>query len=157
LETIIEAAAWVVSIVLWAIFVPKRKLRDAIISHLFMQIPNWLLGLTVVELGLIKYPVRFLAIAMRSSFTFEFMAFPTVSVIYNIYYPVDRSVWIRLLYIAAFPCTLTVGEIILVNYTQLIEYVHWTWYISWISIALVLQASYWFYSWFIWGSRFRLV
>jgi len=148
-NTIIEALVWIISFLLLFLFVPKHKIRDAWISFLFMQLPSWILGLAAVQFRLISYPSRFFAHAVQTSFTFEFLAFPVISVLFNIYYPTQmRLVW-RLLYALAFPSVIVTIEILILRYTDLIEYIHWNGYLSWISLLLTLFLSYGFYKWFL--------
>jgi hypothetical protein len=151
LNKILESSIWVISFVLLFIFIPKNKVRDAWVSFLFMQFPAWILGLVVVQLGLIEYPSRFFARAVSTSFTFEFLAFPAVSAIYNVYYPLKKALWKKIFYIIIFPTVLVITELIIKDYTDLIKYIHWTWSLSWISITLTLLVSYWFYKWFCVG------
>ncbi|KQL50725.1 hypothetical protein AN964_24170 [Heyndrickxia shackletonii] len=145
---IIETLIWIISFLLLFIFVPKQKIRDAWVSFLFMQLPAWILGLAVVQYGLIEYPSRFFAHAVRTSFTFEFLAFPVISVLFNIHYPTQKGFWWKIFYVFAFPTILVPVEVLILRYTDLVKYIHWTWYTSWISIMLTLLLSYLFYKWF---------
>jgi hypothetical protein len=116
-----------------------------------MQAPAWIFGLTVVELGLLQYPIRFFDTAVSSSFTFEFLAFPTMSVLYNLHYPTHRKLWVRFCYIVAYPSVMTGFEVLLEGNTNLIKYTGWDWYWSLLTISAVLQFSYWFFTWFTGG------
>jgi len=147
-NVIIETLIWIISFLLLILFVPKHKIRDALVSFLFMQLPAWILGLVVVQYGLIEYPSRFFAHAVRTSFTFEFVALPVISVLFNIHYPTQKSFWWRILYAIAFPTILVPIEVLILRYTNLVKYIHWTWYLSWFSILFTLLLSYGFYKWF---------
>lgn len=120
------------------LFIPKNKIRLAVVAFLFNQIVTFLIGLVVVEWGLLEYPVRCFASINRASFTFEYYAFPTVCAAFNVWYPSNRSIFIQLGYYAGFCSVMTIGEVIIKKYTNLIKYLHWEWYISWVSICLTL-------------------
>ncbi|MBS4174914.1 CBO0543 family protein [Bacillus sp. FJAT-49736] len=152
INTLIESSVWIISILLLFIFVPKSKIREAYISFSFMQLPGWLLGLAVVQLGWIEYPSRFFAHAVRTSFTFEFLAFPVISILFNIHYPVQKGFWMKMIYIIFYSTILVIMEILILHFTDLIKYTHWKWYLSWISITLTLLLSYRFYYWFFRGA-----
>ncbi|MCR8633733.1 CBO0543 family protein [Paenibacillus radicis (ex Xue et al. 2023)] len=152
INRLLEAAVWVVSALLLLFFVPKKKYREAWISFFIMQLPTWLLGLFVVQLGLIEYPSRFMADGTNTSFTYEFFALPVISIIYNLHYPSDRGAGLRLGYVLLYASVLTGMEIIIEAYTDLVEYIHWNWLYTWVSVLLTLQGSYWFYVWFTKGA-----
>ncbi|MDF2958391.1 MAG: hypothetical protein K0S39_126 [Paenibacillus sp.] len=153
IDRLVESAVWGVGALLILLFVPKKKYREAWISFLFMSVPIWISGLFVVQFGLVEYPSRFMAAAMNTSFTYEFFALPVISVLYNQYYPSDKSLPLRLGYILSYSIVLTVTEIILEAYTDLVEYIHWNWFMTFLSVMLILQVSYWFYVWFIKGAK----
>ncbi|WP_231507700.1 CBO0543 family protein [Bacillus sp. UNC41MFS5] len=48
-------------------FIPKNKIRLAVVAFLFKQVITFLIGLLVVEFGLIEYPVRSFASVNRTS------------------------------------------------------------------------------------------
>lgn len=129
-------------------FVPKNKIRLAVVAFLFQQIITFLIGLVVVELGLLEYPVRLFASINRTSFTFEYYAFPVICAAFNVWYPNDRSTIIQLGYYAGFSSVLTIAEVLIEKYTYLIKYIHWEWYITWSTICLSLFIARLFCVWF---------
>jgi hypothetical protein len=151
IEKIIEGSVWVISLLLILFFIPKSQYREAWISFMFMQVPAWLFGLIIVQYGLIQYPDSLIDHAVSTSYTYEFLALPTVSALYNLYYPAGRSALVKLRHALLYPSWMTAIEIILVNYTNLIKYVHWTWYFTWVTVALTLHLSFLFYTWFTQG------
>jgi hypothetical protein len=129
-------------------FLPKKKIRLAVVAFLFQQMITFLIGLVVVELGLLEYPVRLFASINRTSFTFEYYAFPVVCAAFNVWYPNHRSILIQSGYYAGFSSVLTIVEVLIDKYTDLITYVHWEWYISLISIFFALLIARLFCVWF---------
>jgi hypothetical protein len=149
LERVIEIFVWVNTTILLYLFVPRKKLHEAHISFLIMQVPSWFLGFLVVEYNLVEYPVRFFENASKSSFTFEFYALPAMSVLYTLYFPERKRLARRILYALSFSLVLTMSEVVLEKYTQNINYIHWAWYITWVSLLLVLHLSYLYTKWFM--------
>ncbi|WP_026575547.1 CBO0543 family protein [Bacillus sp. UNC438CL73TsuS30] len=138
---------WVLSTVI-LFFIPKNKIRLAVVAFLFNQIITFLIGLVVVEMGLIEYPVRLFASINRTSFTFEYYAFPVVCAAFNVWYPKNRGRLSQLGYYVGFSSLLTILEVLIERNTQLIKYLHWKWYISWITIGVALFITRLFCTWF---------
>jgi hypothetical protein len=132
---------------LWK-FVPMGKIIDAHVSFLFMQVQTWIYGAIVVENRLIEYPVRFLYYAYRVSLVFEYFIFPTISVLFNLYFPSRKGIIHKILYIITYPTVITIFEVILEKYTDVITYLHWSWYWSWLTMLITLLISYKYYNWF---------
>jgi hypothetical protein len=130
------------------IFIPKRKRRLAVVAFLFKQFITFLIGLVVVEWGLLEYPIRLFAKINRTSFTFEYYAFPVICSAFNVWYPTRRSFMIQLGYYAGYASVLTVIEAVIEKYTELITYIHWEWYITWITLCLSFFITRLFCVWF---------
>lgn len=72
--------------------------------------------------------------------------------LFNVWYPNDRSILLRLCYYFAMCTLLTLLEVIVEKYTDLIKYIHWEWYILWVTIAfLFLLCGYFVSGFFAWG------
>lgn len=57
-EIIILATAWILTIVMLILVIPKNKFREAQVIFFFKQLMTWIIGFLVVEYKLIEYPVR---------------------------------------------------------------------------------------------------
>ncbi|WP_051359457.1 CBO0543 family protein [Paucisalibacillus globulus] len=148
-EKTILAASIITSVVLVLKFVPRNKVRPAILSFLFKQVITWLFGLLVVEKNLIKYPYRvFFKKTYKASFSFEFIAYPAFCILFNLYYPEKKNIWIKVTYYFIHTSILTGLEVLMVKYTKLIRYVKWKWYFSFITMWLSNYLSHIFYRWF---------
>ncbi|MCA0989654.1 CBO0543 family protein [Pseudalkalibacillus hwajinpoensis] len=139
---------WIVTGVLLYRFVPKTKIRHVIVVMFFKQFITWFLGLWVVEKGLIKYPVRFMKKSNKSSFTFEYFIYPSFCAIFNLNYPEKRNKVIQFLYYLFHVGLITGGEVLAERYTNLIKYVKWKWYYSFVSLGITNYISRRFYRWF---------
>jgi hypothetical protein len=128
--------------------IPKKKIRLAVVAFLFKQVITFLIGLVVVELGLLEYPVRFFSSINRTSFTYEYYVFPVTCAVFNVWYPNSRSTFIQLGYYVAFSSVLTIIEVFIEKYTDLINYIHWEWYITLITLYLSFFMTRLFCVWF---------
>lgn len=129
-------------------FIPKHKIRLAVVAFLFKQVITFLAGLSVVQFGLLEYPIRLFPSINRASIMFEYYAFPVVCALFNSRYPNNRSSLIQLGYYVLFCTVLTIMEVIIEKYTELITYIHWDWYVTWITIFLSFYLSRLFCIWF---------
>ncbi|MCT8137775.1 hypothetical protein H1D32_08400 [Anaerobacillus sp. CMMVII] len=147
-EKALLLSSWGVLGFLLIILVPKNKIRNAQVVFLFTQIITWLLGLTVVEKNLIRYPRRFFKKANKSSFTFEYFVFPSITVFFNLFFPEKNKLILKLFYYFCYISVLTGLEFIAVKYTKTIKYIHWKWYWSSVSMGFVFVLSRIYYKWF---------
>ena len=145
---ILISAVIIMSVLLWK-YVPRSKILEAHISFLFMQVQTWLIGAIVVELHLVEYPFRFIKYAYRISLIFEYYIYPAVSALFNVHFPQKKGWIIKAIYIMSYPSVLTIIEVILEKYTNVIKYIHWAWYWTWISLLATLMISYWYHLWFV--------
>lgn len=129
------------------VFVPRNRVREAHVIFFFKQLLTWIFGLLVAEYSLIEYPQRFFSQATRASFTFEFFVYPAICVVFNLYYPSHG--WFRIINHYIFYCTaITVFEVILERNTDLITYIHWEWYWTWLTLFITFLVSRLYYTWF---------
>ncbi|MFD0828939.1 CBO0543 family protein [Neobacillus sp. M.A.Huq-85] len=129
-------------------FIPKDKLRDASIIFLFQQFVTWFAGILAVGFNLLEYPVRELAKVNGTSFLYEFFQYPVITVFFCLFYPKTNSFWKKSLYICAYSTGLTLPEVIIEKYTNLISYIHWHWYYTWASVYATLFLAWIFYKWY---------
>jgi hypothetical protein len=148
IELIVESAAWIISIGLLILLVPIKRIREAIVVFLFKQTITWLFGLIVVELRLIEYPVRLLNLSTKASFTFEYFVYPVLCILFVLYYPNGKSLTRQFMHYFYFSSAITVIEVLCEKYTDLIHYIHWNWFLSWITLFITFLMSKIFYDWF---------
>ncbi|MGN7401844.1 CBO0543 family protein [Cytobacillus praedii] len=149
IEKRLEISTWVITSILLLLFLPRKRLREAVPVFLFKQFMTWFFGLLVVESGRIKYPIRlFFKNTTKSSFTFEYFVYPSFCALFNLYYPAKRNKGIKFLYYFAHTSLLTVLEFFIEKYTKLITYKKWGWYWSFSSIWVTYYISRVFHNWF---------
>ena len=147
LESIILTTAVVVALISLA-FTPRNKVLQMQFIISFIQLPTWLLGLSVVEMGLLEYPYRELASVNRTSFIFEYLVLPVVCVHLNNHYPWRASALAKAVYLASISLLLTGGEFVLERYTMLIKYTGWEWYWTWTSVIFIFWLNQKTVAWF---------
>ena len=129
-------------------YIPRNKIRHGILVMFFKQFVTWFFGLLVVEKGLIQYPVRLFKKSNKTNFTFEFFVYPAFCAIFNLNYPENRNKFIKFLYYVFHVGLLTSGEVLAERYTNLIKYVKWKWYWSFLTLGMTNYVSHLFYRWF---------
>ena len=152
LEKKIEVSAWIISLLLLIIFVPKKRIREAQVIFFFKHMITWLFGLLVVEKGLIRYPFRlFFHKATKSSFTFEYFVYPALCTLFNLYYPENRSKLYKAFYYFAHVSMITGFEYFALKYTRLITYNQWKWYWTFCTLGFTYFSSRKYHKWFFKG------
>jgi hypothetical protein len=130
-------------------FSPRHKWLQAHFVFLFVQFLTWISGLCVVELRLLEYPYIILGRINRTSFVFEYLILPLVSVHLNSRFPHRATGLMKLGLYGGITSILTAVEYLLERYTEVIKYTGWEWYWTFISVWLVLwlsrAASEWFF------------
>jgi hypothetical protein len=132
-------------------FVPRSKIRDAWFIFLFLQTLTWIPGLLVVEKGWIEYPTQLLPNennTNQSSFLFEFFIFPVVAIIFSLKYPSNARRLHKFFYYLIIIGFCTFLEVLVERYTDLVEYISWKWYWTFISVWLFLFINHTYYTWF---------
>ncbi len=147
-EVLILILAWTITTTMLILYVPRNKAREAWVIFLFKQFMTWLLGLIVVQYGLIEYPVRSFSNATKTSFDFEYFIYPSLCVVFNLHYPEGKSRTRQFLHYFYFCSVMTAIEVLCERYTNTIEYIHWDWYLTWITLFATFYASRHYYLWF---------
>jgi hypothetical protein len=147
-DTLLIILGWVITATLLIIFVPKKKIKRAILVFLFKMSITWVIGLLVVELKLIEYPVRSFAYASKTSFDFEYFVYPAFCVLFNLHYPEGKSFAKRSLHFIYYCSGLTAVEVIVEKNTNILNYLHWSWYTTFITLFITFFMSRQFYKWF---------
>jgi hypothetical protein len=147
IERIIIIGIWVIGALFIVLFIPRKKIREAIMAFLFCQALMWLIVLINVRLGLLRFPVREFPSATDLPFTLNYFLWPAISVFYYIHEPksgfVTRSVYL-LIYVAGTSLT----HLAIAHYTQLMDYVKLKWYLSFLFPVFFFLATRFYCTWF---------
>ena len=131
------------------IFIPKSKIIEAHVAYLFAQVVTWPMGLIVAEYTLIEYPIRLFHYANKAQFIFEFFLFPSICTLFVVNYPEKKNVFGRFMYYFYYCTFLTIIEIFEERYTNVLKYIHWTWYVSWITMFIMFYIVRKYNKWFL--------
>jgi hypothetical protein len=147
-DTLLIILGWVITVILLIIFVPKLRIKQAIVIYMFKQLITWFIGLLVVELRLLEYPVRSFAYATKTSFDFEYFIYPSFCVLFILHYPEGKSFTRKLLHYVYYCSVITFIEVIVEKYTNILTYINWSWYTTFITLFITFFMSRIFYVWY---------
>lgn len=148
LDRIVLLISWISIAVALIFFIPRNRIREAWVAFLFKQAITWPIGLWIAHKNMIKYPVRIFENSTTTSFTFEYFAYPAICALFNIHYPKSKNKLKRFIYYIAYTSGITVFELILEKNTDLIEYISWSRYWTWITIFITFYISRQYFKWF---------
>ena len=102
-------------------YIPRRRVRRALLAFLAIQAANWSVPIGLVQTGIVAFPVRGFPAATKIAFLPEFVLCPTIFMWYVILHP-DRARFLVKLGHLAFFVSLIVAFIYFCNiYTDLYE------------------------------------
>ncbi|WP_281889803.1 CBO0543 family protein [Paenibacillus sp. YYML68] len=146
-EYIILVAVWISSFLL-LFTIPKEMRRVGATAFLFKQVMTFVLGYLAVENGMLQYPVRELADVNRASFTYEFLAYPVLCAVFNARYPRHTSRARQCGYYVLYCSLFTIIEVLIEEYTDLVEYITWHWFYTYGSLFITFWITKKFCDWF---------
>jgi hypothetical protein len=148
IEDIIYIVEFILIIFLLIKFIPRDKVREAHVAFLFKLVITWSVGLLVAEYRLIEYPVRVFPYATKASFLFEFFLYPSICALFVVNYPNKKGTFGKFMYNVYYCTALTIAEVFQEKYTDILTYINWTWYITWISFFITFYMSVKYNEWF---------
>ncbi|WP_308017513.1 CBO0543 family protein [Alkalihalobacillus deserti] len=148
-ENTIILSSCIITIVLLFKYIPKNKVREAHVPFLFQQTVTWFFGLLVVEKNFIKYPYRpYFKKSNKSGFSFEYFIYPALTSLFNVCYPEKRGILFKAFYTFSYSGAVTLFEILIEKYTDLITYKKWSWHWSFITMSFTYYLSRLYSRWF---------
>ncbi len=111
----------------------KSPTKDNILIFLLTSYFSIFLGVLVVEEKMLEYPINFLSNHFSSSLLYEYLILPVVCIYFYqaTYYSRYPSIILKCI---LYSSVLTIIEVVLERYTDLIEYHTWTWIHTFISV-----------------------
>ncbi len=143
----------VITLLLLIFAVDWQYFRDWVMVFFFKSFLDLLWGSYVVEDHLIEYPVRLFSKLYDTSLLFEIWVFPVLCILYN-QITRDRGLWPIIYYAFLFSAGITVIEVPLEIYTDLIKYLNWHWYTTFFTLAITFLVSRAFLGFFRWGCHY---
>ncbi|MBL0386085.1 hypothetical protein JJB07_05405 [Tumebacillus sp. ITR2] len=121
----ILVSLWVViPVALWRL-TPKSRTREMHLVFMSMQTFTWLFDILVVQFGLIEYPYREFPHATRMNFTLHFLLYPSLAVVFMLYFPEAKPKWVKALYTVLFSAGIAAIAVVIERYTHLVHLVSW--------------------------------
>lgn len=152
-EQIITITSAVITLLLVIFVVDWRYFRDWVVVFLFKTCLDFLWGSPVVQLKLIEYPIRLLPMYYDTSILFECWVFPVLCVLYN-QVTREKGLWPIIYYALLFSAGITAIEYPIELYTDLIEYIDWTWFTTFYTLMITFLMSRTFIAFFRWGCSY---
>jgi len=152
-EQIIIISSLVVALLLLIFAVDWRYFRDWVAVFLFKSVLSFVWGSSVVERGLIEYPVRLLPGYFDTSVLFEIWVFPILCILYN-QVTRERGLWPGLYYAVLLSAGMTAVEYPIELYTNLIRYIKWSWFTTFCTLTVTFLISRIFIAFFRWGCNY---
>ncbi len=150
IDTVISVLAAGIALLLLIFAVDWRYFRDWVVIFLFKSLIDFVWGSPVVNLNLIDYPVRLLPKFYNTCILFELWVFPILCILYN---QVTRKKGLLPIigYAILFSAGITAVEYPLEMYTDLIEYLEWSWFTTFYTLMITFLLSRSFIAFYRWG------
>lgn len=149
IERLILIAMWLFGFVGFILFIPRKDWRKGFLAFLMFQGIIWLCGMPAFQFGLLTAPMREFPKATDLPLTIDYFFYPVLFSIFYINKKVKSSLGYRFAYFIVWISIITLFDIILERYTDLLEYEWITYYGMWIYIGFLFYVSEvccnWFY------------
>lgn len=151
IDYIVIILMWVIGILAFIFLTPKNHYRKVLFALLLCQAFVWISSLLHVKFHLLAFPVREFPKATDVLVTTEYFFYPLLSGFYIVFEPKPkhkRSLAIRAVHLSIWTSGLVLIDHLLEKYTNLIEYLHYAWYFTWIDFFCIFAVTNLIYQWF---------
>lgn len=149
MEHWILIAMWLFGFVGFILFIPRKNWRKGFLAFLIFQAIIWLSDMPAFQYGVLSAPVRELPKATDLPLTIDYFFYPVLFSIFYVNKRVWASLWSRMTYFFIWISVITLFDIVIERYTDLLEYGFLTWWGMWIYIWILFYLSQvccnWFY------------
>ncbi|GGM24163.1 hypothetical protein GCM10011351_07380 [Paraliobacillus quinghaiensis] len=146
-DQIIMMLIWLSGITGFVVLTPKHLKRRLLLATFNFQALVWLCSLILVSNGFISYPIRDFPNAIDVLLATEYVLYPLLYGFHIIYKP--KNLVTRRIYLLTSVSIITAIDVILVYFTDLVLYVHYTWYWKWITIFVLFHLTNITFNWFM--------
>ncbi|WP_010096259.1 CBO0543 family protein [Ornithinibacillus scapharcae] len=147
-DYVILAAMWLFGIAGFFLLIPRNNRRKGILSFMVFQGIIWLCDMPSFKYDLLSAPVRVLPKATDLTITINYLFYPVLFSIYYVNRRVNSSIPYRIIYYLFWVSSITLFDVILERYTNLLEYGRITWSGMWIYIGFIFFVSVLICNWF---------
>lgn len=148
MERLILVAMWLLGLVGFILFIPRKDLRKGFMAFSMFQSFNWLCDMFSFNYGLISAPVREFPKATDLPITINYLFYPVLFSIYYVHKRVEWSLLYRLIYFFVWISIGTLFDNVIEKYTDLLEYESLTWYGMWVYIGFLYYVCQVCCNWF---------
>ncbi|MGX6443914.1 CBO0543 family protein [Neobacillus sp. K501] len=148
MEHWILAAMWLFGFIGFTLFIPRKEWRKGFLAFLMFQAIIWLCDMPAFQYGLLSAPVREFPKATDLPLTIDYFFYPVLFSIFYIHRRVKGSLWSRISYFFVWISIITIFDVIIGRYTDLLEYEILKWYGMWIYIGFLFYVSQFCCNWF---------
>lgn len=149
MERLILVAMWLFGFVGFILFIPIHDQRKGFLAFLMFQADIWLCDMPSFQFGLLSAPVREFPKATDLPITIDYFFYPVLFAIYYVNKRVNSSLSSRRIYFLIWTTIITLYDILIERYTDLLKYEILPWYGMWIYIVFMFYISQvccnWFY------------
>lgn len=78
------------------LFIPKEKIRIALLSFIAFQTTTWVTSIFLVQFGKAVYPVREFVVATNVNFIPQFFLYPSIFMWFILLFPKYRSILVKI-------------------------------------------------------------
>lgn len=151
MEHLILIAMWLLGIVGFIVFIPRKDVRMGLLSLLIYQSVIFNCDMFAFKYDLLSAPIRIFPKATHLAITINYIFYPVLFSIFYVHKRVNSSLGSRLTYFFIWISIITVFDNVIEIYTDLLEYGILTWYGMWIYIAFLFYISQVLCNWFFQG------
>lgn len=126
---------FVLGIGLLTLVLRKPPIKDWLLVYLWNAVTNGIIDKIVVSYNTVKYPTRLLPKIFKINFLFDYLLYPTMTVIFNQLTEKDHKPFIIFIKLFCFTIPMILVELWAERKTGLIKFKKgWKWYHSFISL-----------------------
>lgn len=144
IERLILVAMWLFGFIGFILFIPRKDWRKGFLAFLVFQAIIWLCDMPSFKFDLLRAPVREFPKATDLPLTIDYFFYP---VLFSIFY-VHRRRKGRWTYFFVWTTLLSILDIVIERYTDLLEYEFLKWYGMWVYIVFLFYVSQICCNWF---------
>ncbi|KEF35911.1 hypothetical protein M670_04928 [Schinkia azotoformans MEV2011] len=163
MECLILVAMWLFGFLGFILFIPHKEWRKGFLAFLMFQAIVWLCDMPSFQFGLLSAPVRVLPKATDLPLTINYFFYPVLFSIFYVNKRAKGSLWSRITYFFVWVSIITLFDVVIERFTDLLEYGLLSWWGMWIYIWLLFFVSQVCCNWFfkdkalfraeIWGTK----
>jgi hypothetical protein len=148
MEHLILLAMWLLGFIGFIMFIPLHDRRKGFLAFLMFQAIIWLCDMPSFQFGLLSAPVREFPKATDLPITIDYFFYPVLFSIFYVKKKVNSSQGSKWKYFFIWTTVITMYDILIERYTDLLKYEILPWYGMWFYIVFMFYISQVCCNWF---------